>query len=103
MHALVDGSLDEGGIIDDVLHLESHVADNHREGEILHRTGSGTGLQPLSLRIASPFQNASEGSLGYFSIFRTSGSLRKLGECHAGKGIGEDIVRLDQRLSFPCQ
>ena len=101
--ALVNGLLDEGRVIDDVLDLESHVADNHRESEILHRTGSRIGLEPLSLRVSPPGKDAVEGRLCDFSIFRTAGSLRKLRESHAGQGVGENIVRLDQRLSLPCQ
>ena len=38
--ALVDGLVEKGLVREDVLHLKSHVADDHRKSEALHRTGS---------------------------------------------------------------
>ena len=100
MQGFVDGLVQQGLVLDDRVDLQRHVADDHRQGEILHRTGAGDGLQPLALRIGTPVQDALEGLAGDIGIVPVARGDGQLGEGHAGEGVGEDVVGGDDGLSF---
>ena len=51
MEASVNGLFEDVLILKNVLNLKSHIADNHRESKILHRTGPRICLAPLALGI----------------------------------------------------
>ena len=101
VHAFVYGLVDKGRIVNDILNFESHIADNHRQGEILHRASPRIGLVPLSLRICPTRQNALESLLRDLSVFLASCSLGQLGESHTSESVREDIIWLNDRLAFP--
>ena len=100
MYAFVDGLVDKSRIINDILYFESHITDNHRKGEILHRTGSRIEFVPLSLRIGAAREDALEGLLGDFCILFTACSLGELGKCHTSEGVREDVIRLNYRFTL---
>ena len=100
VYAFVDGSLDEGRVIDDILNLEGHVAYYHGKGKILHRTGTRICFEPLTLRIGTTLKNTVECLACYFRIFRIAGCLCQLSKCHAGECVGENVVGLNERLSL---
>ena len=103
MQALVDRLFQQLRIIDDVLDFQSHVADDHRKSEILHRARPRNRLAPFPLRVASALKDPFEYPSGDFGIFLTPSGLGELRECHACESVREYVVRLHERLSLTGQ
>ena len=95
---LVYRLVQQGLVLDDGLDLQGHVADDHGQGEVLHGTGAGDGLQPPALRIRTAGQDSVEDLAGHIGIVFTARGDGQLGEGHAGEGVGKDIVRGDDGL-----
>ena len=100
MQGLPDSFLQEGFVLNDGLHLQRHIADNHRQREILHRAGAGNGLAPLSFGVGAAVQDALEHLTGDIGIVLAAGGDGQLGKSHTRKGIGKNIVRGDDGFSL---
>ena len=101
VQGLLNGFVQQALVLYDGLNLQRHVADNHGEGEILHRPCSGHGLEPFALGVGATLQDALEGAAGDIGIMLVSRGYRQLGEGHAGEGVGENVVWGDEGFSFP--
>ena len=102
VQADVDGLLQEGRL-QKVLNLQRYVAQNHRQSEVLHGTCPRSGLAPTILRVIATCEHDVERLLCYVGIFGIARSLVQLTEGYHSKGVGEDVVRLHQRMSFAIQ
>ena len=100
MQCFVDGLVQQCLVLDDGFHLQGHVADNHRKGEVLHRPCARNGLEPFTLRVGTAVQYALEGLAGDIGPVLFPSSHCQLGKAHAGKGVGKDVIRRYDGLSF---
>ena len=64
VQGFLDGFVQQGLVLDDGLNLQRHVADDHGQGEVFHRPGTGNALGPLALGIGPAVQDALEGFAG---------------------------------------
>ena len=101
VQGFLDGFVQQGLVLDDGFYLQGHVADDHGEGEVFHRPGSGNGLGPFPLGVGTALQDALEGLSGNVGIMLFPRGHGQLGKSHAGEGVGEDVVRGDDGLPFP--
>ena len=97
--AVLDGLLQEGGV-NERLYLQSHVAEYHRQVEGLQSPRSRRCLVPAALGIVHPRQHYLECLAGYVGIFLTARRYAELAVGNGGKGVGEDVVRLHQRMAL---
>ena len=100
MQGFLDGLAQQGLVLDDGFHFQGHVTNDHGQGEILHGTRSGNSLAPLPFGIGAALQNTLEHLTGHIGIMLTAGGDGQLCKGHAGEGVGENVVRSNNRLSL---
>lgn len=103
LHDLVDAIPDrrvEQRGVDHLLRFERHVAEDHRQGEILQVARARDGLAPRSLGVVAFFENPREGALGDFGILVAARGESRLREGHRGERVGKDVVGSHERPAF---
>ena len=100
MKGLLYGLVKERLVLNNGLYLQGHVADDHGKGEVLHGPCAGHGLEPAALWVGAAVKDALEGLAGDIGPMLLTGCHCQLGESHAGKSVGEDIVGRYDGLSF---
>ena len=98
----VDGFLQELGV-KQVLNLEGDVAENHGKGEILERTSTRSRFAPTAFRIVSLGEHDVESLLRNVGILLNASRFVELSESDDGKGVGEDIVGLNEWTTFAIE
>ena len=96
----VVGSALESIFVEEVLYFERKIAQNHRQSEVLEIARTGVELVPLALGLSRRSSTLFHALSAISSYSLLPGGLCQLAESHCGEGVGEDIVRLDQRLAL---
>ena len=87
-------------LVEQGLNLQSHVAQNHGQCKTLQRACAWSRLGPTALGVIHLGEDDIKCLLGYIGILLVAGGDGQLAEGYDGKGIGENVVGLHQRVSL---